>query len=59
MEITCIRIPNRIICVNSQGRVKISNKYVWIDYHDYYGPTFWRDSSMTKLYDPKDENGPI
>jgi hypothetical protein len=39
--------------------VKISNKYVWIDYHTYCGPSFWRNSAMTKEYEPKDENDPI
>ncbi len=56
---TCIRIPNGIICVNPWGRVRIGNRYVWIDYHTYCGPSFWWNSAMTKEYEPKDENDPI
>lgn len=56
---TCIRIQNGIICVNPWGRVRIGNRYVWIDYHTYCGPSFWWNSAMTKEYEPKDENDPI
>lgn len=56
---TCIRISNWIICVNPRGRVRIGTRYVWIDYHTYCGPSFWRDRAMTKEYEPNDEHDPI
>jgi hypothetical protein len=56
---TCINIGNAIICMSPWGRMKLGNKYVWLEYHEYCGPTFYWDSNMTKLYDPVDENDPI
>lgn len=56
---TCITIPSGIICVNHWGRVRLGNRYVWIDYHPYCGPSFWWNGAMTKHYDPKDEHDPI
>lgn len=56
---TCVKIHNGIICVNPWGRIKVGSKYVWIDYHTYCGPTFWRDRAMTKIYDPANENDPV
>ena len=56
---TCIRIPNGIICVNPQGRLKIGNKYIWLDFHEYCGPTFCTDRHQSKFYEPVDENDPV
>lgn len=56
---TCVRIPNGIICVNSWGRVRVGKRYVWIDYHPYCGPQFWWNSAMDNEYMPKGEDDPI
>lgn len=56
---TCIRIPGGIMCINPHGRLKLGNKYVWVEFHEYCGPTFYRDQAWTKLYEPADENDPI
>ena len=41
------------------GRLKLDNRYVWLDFHDYCGPSFFRDSAMSKVYEPEGENDPI
>ena len=56
---TCIRISSGYVCVNPWGRLKVGNRYVWLDFHPYCGPSFYTDSRMTKLYDPKDESDPV
>lgn len=57
---TCIHMgSNAIVCVSPWGRLKVGNRYVWVDFHPYCGPNFYRDSAMSKLYDPKDENDPV
>lgn len=56
---TCIRFGSAIVCVNPWGRLKLGNRYVWVDFHEYCGPSFFRDAAMTKVYDPADENDPV
>ena len=56
---TCIQMGSTIVCVNHCGRLKVGNRYVWVDFHEYCGPSFYTDSRMSKLYDPKDENDPV
>ena len=56
---TCIRMGNAIVCVNDWGRLKVGNRYIWVDMHPYCGPGFFADSAMTKPYDPKDEGDPV
>lgn len=57
---TCIRMGrSAIVCVSPWGRLKVGNKYVWVDFHPYCGPAFYRDSAMTKNYEPVDENDPV
>jgi hypothetical protein len=59
-QMTCIRIASlAIACVNPWGRVKIGNRYVWIDYHSYCGPTFYWDMAMSNEYLPKSSRDPI
>lgn len=48
-----------IICVNPWGRVRVGNRYVWISYHTYLGPSFWQNGAMTVEYEPTDEHDPI
>lgn len=56
---TCIRMGNAIVCVSDWGRLKVGNRYVWVDMHPYCGPSFYTDSGMSKEYDPVDENDPV
>jgi hypothetical protein len=56
---TCIRFGSAIVCVSPWGRLRLGNRYVWVDFHEYCGPSFYWDSAMTKGYDPADENDPI
>lgn len=56
---TCVRYGNTIICSNPRGRLRLNDRYVWVDFHTYCGPAFFWDSAMTKVYDPVDENDPI
>ena len=55
----CIRAGDTIICTSPWGRLKVGNKYVWVDFHSYCGPSFYHDSNMSRLYDPVDEHDPI
>lgn len=56
---TCIRAGNAIICFSPWGRLHIGNRYIYVDFHEYCGPTFFYYSAMTKHYEPKDENDPV
>lgn len=56
---TCINFGSGIVCVNPWGRLTVGNRYVWVDFHEYCGPSFYKDSAMQKVYDPADENDPV
>jgi hypothetical protein len=56
---TCIRIGNGIVCVNPWGRLKLGSRYVWVDFHEYCGPSFYWDAAETEVYEPADEHDPI
>jgi hypothetical protein len=57
---TCIRLdPNTIVCINPGGRLKVGNRYVWLDFHPYCGPYFSWDRDGQKPYEPVDENDPV
>jgi len=56
---TCINFGNAIVCVPPWGRLRLGNRYVWVDFHEYCGPSFSWDSAGRKPYDPVDENDPI
>lgn len=56
---TCIRFNNAIVCVNPWGRLTVGNRYVWMDFHEYCGPSFYWDSAMQKVCDPVDESDPV
>ena len=56
----CIPIPSGgFVCTSNWGRLKLVNKYIWVEYHRYCGPTFWRDANCNDVYEPTDENDPI
>ena len=56
---TCTRIGNAIVCTNPWGRLHVGNRYVWVDFHPYCGPSFYADGAMSKVYDPIDESDPV
>lgn len=57
---TCIRVGNAIVCVNDTGRLKVGNRYVWVDMHPYCGPSFWTTKrGREEPYEPEDENDPV
>ena len=57
---TCRKLtPSIIVCIQPWGRLKLGNSYVWLDYHPYLGPSFYRDAARSKLYEPIDELDPI
>ena len=56
---TCTHIGNAIVCTSPWGRLKVGNRYVWVDFHRYCGPAFFTDSNMSKVYDPVDESDPV
>jgi hypothetical protein len=55
---TCKRIPNGIVCVNPWARFHVGNRYIWMEYHPYGGPTFFTDRNCTQIYEPK-VNDPV
>lgn len=55
----CVNIGDGIICINPWGRLHVGNRYVYVDFHEYCGPSFSYDPGGQKLYDPVDENDPV
>jgi hypothetical protein len=48
------------ICVNDQIRFHVGNRYIWMDWHDYTGPSFYTKKDGREVwYDPVDENDPV
>lgn len=56
---TCINFGSGVVCVNPWGRLKLGNRYVWVSFHPYCGPSFSWDAGGNKPYDPSDEDDPI
>lgn len=57
---TCNRMEGGIICTSDTwGRLHVGNRYIWMDFHRYCGPSFFYDSDMTKIYEPVDEKDPV
>lgn len=49
-----------IVCGGGRlHRLTLGNRYIWLEYHSYLGPTFWSDRNCTKPYYPIEENDPI
>jgi hypothetical protein len=57
--VTCTRIPGGIVCTSPWGRLHVSNRYIWVDYHAWCGPSFSYDSAGNIPYVPVDENDPV
>lgn len=56
---TCTRFGNSIVCTNPWGRLHVGKQYIWVDFHEYCGPSFYTDAAMSKLYDPANEKDPV
>lgn len=56
---TCTRIDNMIICTSPWGRLHVGNRYIWLDFHEYCGPSFSYDQAGNKPYEPKGVRDPV
>ena len=57
---TCTRFGNAIVCTSANiGRLHVGNRYVYVDFHPYCGPSFSFDACGDKPYEPTDENDPV
>ena len=59
---TCTRFSNAIICgsqSSNYGRLHVGNKYIWVDFHEYCGPSFSCDANGTAIYEPHGETDPV
>ena len=54
---TCIRIPNGIICTYPTYRLRLEDgTCVFMSWHDYCGPEFYRDKNERRWIDEWWEN---
>ena len=56
---TCTRIGNIIVCTSPWGRLHVDNRYIWVEFHEYCGPTFFTNRDCTEVYEPEDVNDPV
>lgn len=48
------------ICVNDQIRFHVGKRYVWMDWHDYTGPSFYtKEGGREVPYEAIDEADPV
>ena len=49
---TCVRIPNGIICFTPEYRLRLADgTCVFMSWHNFCGPEFYKDKAMNRLYD--------
>jgi len=52
--------PVGFICVNEQHRFHVGNRYIWMSWHNYTGPSFYTMEKCNEVYyEPKDENDQV
>lgn len=56
---TCINLSDSIVCVNPWGRLHVNGKYIYVDFHEYCGPSFTQDRAGTVPYTPVDESDAV
>lgn len=57
---TCTKIPGGFVCgPDAHGKIKLPDKTIHFDFHDYIGPMFYTDIKGTEEYIPANENDPI
>lgn len=44
------------VCHNRVGRLHVGNRYIWVSYHRYCGPSFYTDTAMQNEYEPLDDD---
>lgn len=54
---TCTRIGNAILCTNPWGRLHVGNRYIWVDYHEWLGPSF--SYANGEEYVPRNSKDPV
>lgn len=48
----CIRIGDAIVCVSPSFRLPLEDgRRVYMDWHSYCGPTFFKDKNLGKVLD--------
>jgi hypothetical protein len=40
-------------------RLRVGNRYIWLNFQEHYGPAFYTNAAGTKLYEPEDESDPV
>jgi hypothetical protein len=49
LNMPCTRFGSTIICTSPFYRLRLlDGRYVFMEWHDYLGPTFWRDRRQTR-----------
>ena len=56
---TCTFMGNMIVCTNPWGRLHVNGRYIYLEFHEYCGPSFSYDQAGNKPYEPVDENDPV
>jgi len=54
---TCVRIPNGIVCFSPEYRLRLNDGgYVFMYWHSYCGPIFYKDRLMLREIEEWYEN---
>lgn len=49
---TCVRIPGGIVCLSPFFRLRLADgSCVFMEWHNYCGPTFFRDRAARRMID--------
>lgn len=49
---TCIRIEHGFICFQPSHRLRLADgRRVFMEWHNYLGPTFYRDAAMQRIWE--------
>lgn len=49
---TCLRIPGGIICLVPFYRLRLEDgRYVFMEWHSYLGPCFYKDKNQCRMID--------
>lgn len=56
----CHRIAGGIVCISPCGRLHVGNRYIFMDFHEYCGPSFYTKERGKEVdYEPADEKDPV
>ena len=49
---TCTKINNGFVCSSPLYRLRLlDGRYIYMDWHSYCGPTFYKDKWMSRMID--------